>query len=163
MGWGIYIFGCGQQRKWSDTISLLSIPPRCLSTSQEPAPSPPKCVEVVRLVVVVRGRDKVPEKVTSNSESERLRDFKRFIIASLTLKCSIRVKDEGGKVRVKDARGNLRVKNARGNLRVNDARGNLRVKDARGNLRVKDARGNLRVKDARGNLRVKDASGKVRA
>ena len=55
--------------------SLLS---KCLSTSQERAPPPPKCVDVVRLVVVFRGRDKVPMKVTSSSESEGLRVFKRF-------------------------------------------------------------------------------------
>ena len=49
-----------------------------MTKSHERAPPPPECVEVVRLVVVVRVRDKVPEKVTSSSESEGLREFKHF-------------------------------------------------------------------------------------
>ena len=51
--------------------------------------------------MVVRGRDKVPEKGTSSSESEGLRDFKHF------RKLQQRVKD---KMRVgKDARRKVRV------------------------------------------------------
>ena len=67
-----------------------------MSTLHKRAPPPPKCVEVVRLVVVVRGRDKVPEKVTSSSESEGLKT------SSASERCSIRVNGEGGKVRVND-------------------------------------------------------------
>ena len=73
---------------WSvEEVVLYHIPPphpssiprgAYLSTSHERAP-PPECVEVVRLVVVVRGRDKVPEKVTSSSESEGLRDSKHCL------------------------------------------------------------------------------------
>jgi hypothetical protein len=76
-------------------ISLLPIPPRYpeVPVWAHHMSVPlllPECVEVVRLVVVVRGRDKVPEKVTA---IVRVRDWET---SSASKRCSIRVNDESG-------------------------------------------------------------------